>query len=704
MNIYFEKISTLKNIARKETAEYLATLNRSTKIFNKFLGMPPVTREWLASAQKYYSLSKNFTGWKHVNHLKNALVEILKCEIQMKQSPFNDPSVTRLKNKIQTSYLNFTINFIEKYIHTESNRLKYEKSLRMAIAVLSETNIALSNNYRKMMFSSLTLNNKLIALQELTEIPDEKFSATEVMKIKGILQNYQAELRRNNQLYINIKNLINIKFNSLYNYYNDLILSEKKKKYPSLKIIVQYIDSFEKLYTPLQIYISRSDFKSIFVIKEVYGDFLNFLNNDYPVLQRAYNKIQINPDAVDYSTISQLLKSIQVFDEFKNINFIEWINLSPSLKQIEDKFNYFLTKKFDDESLKYYEYYNDIINEEPSELKINELMNFQTYLKDQLQINENKEQLCDNINILLVKTKDDLYELIEKFFNEKIRKATNRDDFSAGFDFAISYFMKLKDIEMINFLQNTKKSYLKNLPTEKVKIIFPYKKITNENLVAQEKNLPESEFSQKKKSLDEKIIADEDFQKLYILDNYTTHNYIIFTKPVITLGRNPQNDIIIKCNWVSGKHLLFNFTDYTLNDLNSTNGTYINNYKITSYDISEDLSFSIAKTFVFNLKNYENFFLIKFAELIDKTLIKNELIKEIVKTLKHTDFIFLHNENSLNINTINGQIHPNADKNSLSVKYNHPNFILLDSFSRLPEKIFQPYEIYNSGRFSFEIR
>lgn len=705
MNIYFEKISTLKDVARKETAEYLATLNRSSKIFNKFLGMPPVTREWFYAAQKYFTLSKNFTGWKHVNHLKNALIEILKCDIQMKQSPFNDPSVTRLKNKIQTSYLNYTINFIEEYIHAESNRLKFEKSLRMAIAVLSETNVALANNYRKMMFSSLTLNDKINALQELTEIPDEKFGLTEVMKIKGILVNYQNELKKNNQLYINIKNLINIKFTSLYNYFNHLISIEKKKKFPSLKVIVQLIDSFEKLFTPLQLYINSSDFKTIFTIKEVYGDFLNFLNNDYPVLQRTYNKILINPNSVDYSTVSRLLKSIKVFDEFKNINFIEWINLSPSLKQIEDKFNLFLTKKFDNESLKYYEYYNDIINAEPSELKIKELINFQIYLQDQLQIHHDKEQLRTNITSLLSNSKNDLYELIEDIFNDKISEAKNRDEFSSGFDFAISYFMKLKDIEMINFLQKNKKAYLKELPEEKVRIVFPNKKNKISEDFSQDLNLPQSDSNQKKKSLNTNPNnLDTEYSQLYILDNYTTHNYIIFSKPVITLGRDSQNDIIIKCNWVSGKHLLFNFNSFTINDLNSTNGTYVNNQKFSTYNISTDLTFSIAKTFIFKTVNYKNFVLIKFVELIDQTLLKDDLIKKVVKTLSNTDFIYLKNDNFCSINLLNGKINSQIEKNSLVIKYSHPNFMMIDALSKLPEKIFKQFEIFNSGRFSFEIR
>jgi pSer/pThr/pTyr-binding forkhead associated (FHA) protein len=496
--------------------------------------------------------------------------------------------------------------------------------------------------------------------------------------------------------------LINIKYNSLYNYYNAQILIEKKKKYPSLKFIVQHIESFEKLYLPLQKYINNSNFKTIFVIKEVYGNFLNFLNNDYPVLLRAYNRINLNPQSIEYSTISRLLKSIEIFDEFKNINFIEWINLSPSLKQIEDKFNFFLTKKFDDESLKYFEYYNEIINAEPSELKINELINFRDYLINQLQINENKEQLCSNINSILTNTKEDLYELIEDFFNKKIMLATNRDELSSGFDFAISYFMKLKDITMINFLQNLKKSYLKKTPKIKNKISFLRKKKDNLN-IPQQINLEKHKEVQKKKSLTEDSDNNR-YNQLFILDNYTTRNYIIFTKPLITLGRDSQNDIIIKCNWVSGKHLLFNFQNLTFTDLNSTNGTYINNRKINSYNISDDFTFSIAKTFIFELRSFKQFVLIKFIELTDQNLLKDNKIKEIIKTLLNTSFIFLNNNNSFSINTVNGKITSENTHDTILVKYNHPKFMLINSISKLPEKIFQPYEIYNSGRFSFEIR
>lgn len=56
------------------------------------------------------------------------------------------------------------------------------------------------------------------------------------------------------------------------------------------------------------------------------------------------------------------------------------------------------------------------------------------------------------------------------------------------------------------------------------------------------------------------------------------------TKPVIHIGRGAKNDIIIDDNDVSREHclLVYNADAYEVQDLNSTNGTFVNGQRVTS--------------------------------------------------------------------------------------------------------------------------
>ena len=60
-----------------------------------------------------------------------------------------------------------------------------------------------------------------------------------------------------------------------------------------------------------------------------------------------------------------------------------------------------------------------------------------------------------------------------------------------------------------------------------------------------------------------------------------------FDKEVLTVGRKPENDIQIDNLSVSGKHAKIekSGSDFTLVDLQSINGTFVNNKKITSYNL-----------------------------------------------------------------------------------------------------------------------
>ncbi len=73
------------------------------------------------------------------------------------------------------------------------------------------------------------------------------------------------------------------------------------------------------------------------------------------------------------------------------------------------------------------------------------------------------------------------------------------------------------------------------------------------------------------------------------------------TPRIITVGRSPQNDIVIDNKNVSSSHACFKIlnNEIILEDVGSTNGTYVNGEKITSQKVtaSDTITFSKQHTF-----------------------------------------------------------------------------------------------------------
>ncbi len=69
------------------------------------------------------------------------------------------------------------------------------------------------------------------------------------------------------------------------------------------------------------------------------------------------------------------------------------------------------------------------------------------------------------------------------------------------------------------------------------------------------------------------------------------------TKDRTTLGRRPYNDVVIDNLAVSGEHAVFQMTgsDVFVEDLNSTNGTYVNGKTIKKQQLHNDDSIEVGK-------------------------------------------------------------------------------------------------------------
>ena len=90
---------------------------------------------------------------------------------------------------------------------------------------------------------------------------------------------------------------------------------------------------------------------------------------------------------------------------------------------------------------------------------------------------------------------------------------------------------------------------------------------------------------------------------MYVLKSLNENQDISINKSVITIGRDESNDIIISDSTVSSFHAKIYLEDNSiyLEDLNSTNGTYINNFQIES---SNQYELSISDKVLFGQAKY----------------------------------------------------------------------------------------------------
>jgi len=95
-----------------------------------------------------------------------------------------------------------------------------------------------------------------------------------------------------------------------------------------------------------------------------------------------------------------------------------------------------------------------------------------------------------------------------------------------------------------------------------------------------------------------------------------------FDKDNMTLGRNEGNDIVIDNLAVSGLHARIDKTEdtYILTDLQSTNGTFVNDKRITSHRLQHKDKIIVGKHLLFVALSKEEQAKVKEREL-DKTMI-----------------------------------------------------------------------------------
>ena len=91
--------------------------------------------------------------------------------------------------------------------------------------------------------------------------------------------------------------------------------------------------------------------------------------------------------------------------------------------------------------------------------------------------------------------------------------------------------------------------------------------------------------------------------KVYLVDGTEEIQSFDFEKPTITIGRSPKNDIQVKDEYVSRKHLRISMRDgrYFIEDLRSRNGTFINGAQVESgseIEVREGIPITVGMSLV----------------------------------------------------------------------------------------------------------
>lgn len=108
--------------------------------------------------------------------------------------------------------------------------------------------------------------------------------------------------------------------------------------------------------------------------------------------------------------------------------------------------------------------------------------------------------------------------------------------------------------------------------------------------------------------------------ELVIKEKMTGLTYRFRPGKGVTIGRAPDNDIPITCAWVSSRHGRIDGPKGSLEDLSSSNGTYINRSpdrigKVPLYDVRE---FNIAGSFTFTLEKGPGLFAFRLTAILDE--------------------------------------------------------------------------------------
>lgn len=153
-------------------------------------------------------------------------------------------------------------------------------------------------------------------------------------------------------------------------------------------------------------------------------------------------------------------------------------------------------------------------------------------------------------------------------------------------------------------------------------------------------------------------------EELGLRGSFTLHEtmndlyYHFVRQDVVRLGRTEQNDIVLPSGWVSGRHCLIDLKQWRLQDLQSTNGTFVNRKpeRVTSLSLDMVQEFNLAGVFTFTTLKKGKLFILRLTAILDQEGVKHEGRLDEFNELRKHYFILVGGNGAINVRKMDGQI------------------------------------------------
>lgn len=717
MNNFFIKLSDIRSNAYNKAYSFNSS-NKSTKAIKQIIGVNPLKREWVNKASNKLALASQNQGTKKIKYLIASLDILYFCEWVLKENQYTDSEIFQLIEKAETSYINNCLAYIENFIHNSKKAFNNYTGLSEAVNVLIEYNPTMGQKYKQMLVRYQSLYVTYEKINEICDLPNDLFSKSDSVKLAKLYSVHNVNFKMYPELQEQIIDLLNYKVENLYidsinklnkvsnskvnNTLNSLIDFDifNSKQLISILSITSIYSNFFDIYKPLEHILNTHKYDKFLDEFEQIKNIENIITVKYKEWLVVYKYYSLPRNKIDEIKIMNVIKEINQHLNVFNAEIKELKELDPTPITILS----FLESLIDDgekESLiSFYKVENELINAKETPEKIDEIIRFINHINNKIfELNHSKNKSNLKLKSELSKMVENFllildYSIEKQLYNILIENPNIRI-IKDSFDYYLSRLHLLNDVTRISNLQELKKQvikikndipelmsslindidYYKKLPVTIAKtnllnrIIKQYNEINElmpimimlkygdvENYLCKIQEIENDlKLFENDNSKDETLL--NNYSRMIILDRYSLRNIVVFLNDTIKIGRNDeQNDLLLKSEWVSGSHCEVDFKEQILKDLQSTNGTYVNqeHIQIEKFELKNILSFNIAEAFDFLIKKQNGFYIFKVSKVFDSELLKNNL--DYVQSLFNTDFIWMEENNEFYIDAFNGSI------------------------------------------------
>ncbi len=719
------RISELRKKAKHDVTAHIDRWDSTKRVLNSLIGTAATNRDWMETAQRHYNTATSSQGLDRLNYLVSALFNIYRCEYRMEIGRFRDENVFSLQEKIETSYVNSLLDFLEENIHDEPNRTNHLTDIQQAIAALSEVNRKLASGYHNMLGQFMQQEEVKDIIERMLDTPVEDITPTVAIRLKGIFQLHESSLRKNPKLMQHLVGFLRGKIEEVFLLIRKRYEEEESKPQASLRKLIAIIGEFETIYQPLRQHVYAQRYRDFITRKEGYDAFTKFIDEDYPELVQMYKYLSLPREIKDTKKLITLYHRIRSFHNLVENDYIEIKSLNPTLNTISKRFEKVLANVYRRDLMEYYQVFNRMINADDGDEKTLEMIRFHQHLSDKLDDDSFSGYLKDKLSEMRSQIREDLDRYFEKRLQERLETAHTDKQVIEAFDEVLDFMMKIGDIERIEELQKKKKALIERL-RELRKLQERLDQLEKgqekhsdfERLVQQYESAVNNESGFRTPELEEfrrtanrlkRNIAQQSEQplRMVILDKFSMRNYVIFTQDTIRIGRNENNDIIIRSEWISGNHLEINFAHNSMRDLNSTNGTFVNGEKsrITSVGLDDIDYFDIGGELLITLRKSGNSHIFRPQKVLDPGLMDAPDNREYVQSLMNTEFVRLADGDTISVHKISGNLDDTyrSLNDVILIKFEDGGFYYSDHQEGIVEKPVEYVSDVLSERFSLNL-